>query len=202
MKILYLSTPSFADCDFPLIKEFIRQGHDITYLITLTPYSLKSTLFNIEKQLPCNDIIPASKYKELYIYSEYMNLDKVFIVNRTSPKDSSLNNLKLTLKLYTFIKKGKFDIIHTDCFLKFYDTLLYRYKNKLVQTFHDPFPHSGERSMKSDLFRHLAAKLSKRIILLNEKQKKQFAKLYKININHIDINKLGIYDCIRTFKMQ
>ena len=104
MKILYLSTPSFADCDFPLIKEFIRQGHDITYLITLTPYSLKSTLFNIEKQLPCNDIIPASKYKELYIYSEYMNLDKVFIVNRTSPKDSSLNNLKLTLKLYTFIK--------------------------------------------------------------------------------------------------
>lgn len=76
MKILYLSTPSFADCDFPLIKEFIRQGHDITYLITLTPYSLKSTLFNIEKQLPCNDIIPASKYKELYIYSEYMNLDK------------------------------------------------------------------------------------------------------------------------------
>ena len=202
MKILYLSTPSFADCDFPLIKEFIRQGHDITYLITLTPYSLKSTLFNIEKQLPCNDIIPASKYKELYIYSEYMNLDKVFIVNRTSPKDSSLNNLKLTLKLYTFIKKGKFDIIHTDCFLKFYDTLLYRYKNKLVQTFHDPFPHSGERSMKSDLFRHLAAKLSKRIILLNEKQKKQFAKLYKININHIDINKLGIYDCIRTFKIQ
>ena len=105
MKILYLSTPSFADCDFPLIKEFIRQGHDITYLITLTPYSLKSTLFNIEKQLPCNDIIPASKYKELYIYSEYMNLDKVFIVNRTSPKDSSLNNLKLTLKLYTFYQK-------------------------------------------------------------------------------------------------
>lgn len=202
MKILYLSTPSFADCDFPLIKEFTRQEHDITYLITLTPYSLKSTLFNIEEQLPCNDIIPASKYKELDIYSEYMNLDKVFIVNRTSSKDSSLNNLKLTLKLYTFIKKGKFDIIHTDCFFKFYDILLYRYKDKLIQTFHDPFPHSGEQSTKSNLFRHLAAKLSRRIILLNEKQKEQFAKLYKIDINHININRLGIYDCIHIFKKQ
>ena len=57
--------------------------------------------------------------------------------------------------------------------------------------------------MKSDLFRHLAAKLSKRIILLNEKtEKASLPNCTKININHIDINKLGIYDCIRTFKIQ
>ncbi len=41
MKILYYSSPSFADCDFPLVKEFIRLGHEVAYLINLTPYSLK-----------------------------------------------------------------------------------------------------------------------------------------------------------------
>lgn len=70
MKILYLSTPSFADCDFPLIKEFIRQGHDITYLITLTPYSLKSTLFNIE-----------SNYHAMISYLPQNTKNYIFILN-------------------------------------------------------------------------------------------------------------------------
>lgn len=105
MKILYYSSPSFADCDFPLVKEFIRLGHEVAYLINLTPYSLKSTLFNIEKQLPVNDIIPASSYRELDVYSNYMDMSKVYIVNRTAVKDSSLQNLSITLKLISFIKK-------------------------------------------------------------------------------------------------
>ena len=149
MKILYYSSPSFADCDFPLVKEFIRLGHEVAYLINLTPYSLKSTLFNIEKQLPVNDIIPASSYRELDVYSNYMDMSKVYIVNRTAVKDSSLQNLSITLKLISFIKKGNFDVVHTDCFFRFYDILLYQFKNKLVQTFHDPFIHSGESSYKS-----------------------------------------------------
>ena len=103
MKILYYSSPSFADCDFPLVKEFIRLGHEVAYLINLTPYSLKSTLFNIEKQLPVNDIIPASSYRELDVYSNYMDMSKVYIVNRTAVKDSSLQNLSITLKLISFI---------------------------------------------------------------------------------------------------
>lgn len=96
MKILYYSSPSFADCDFPLVKEFIRLGHEVAYLINLTPYSLKSTLFNIEKQLPVNDIIPASSYRELDVYSNYMDMSKVYIVNRTAVKDSSLQNLSIS----------------------------------------------------------------------------------------------------------
>ena len=152
MKILYYSSPSFADCDFPLVKEFIRLGHEVAYLINLTPYSLKSTLFNIEKQLPVNDIIPASSYRELDVYSNYMDMSKVYIVNRTAVKDSSLQNLSITLKLISFIKKGNFDVVHTDCFFRFYDILLYQFKNKLVQTFHDPFIHSGESSYKKYFF--------------------------------------------------
>ncbi|RHK28044.1 hypothetical protein DW069_25395 [Bacteroides thetaiotaomicron] len=32
-EMLYYSTPSFADCDFPLIKEYMEKGLDVLYLI-------------------------------------------------------------------------------------------------------------------------------------------------------------------------
>ena len=200
MKILYYSSPSFADCDFPLVKEFIRLGHEVAYLINLTPYSLKSTLFNIEKQLPVNDIIAASSYRELDVYSNYMDMSKVYIVNRTAVKDSSLQNLSITLKLISFIKKGNFDVVHTDCFFRFYDILLYQFKNKLVQTFHDPFIHSGESSYKSTFFRKIAIKCIPKIVLLNDGQKDKFAELNHISKSRIYINRLGVYDCINAFK--
>ena len=47
MRLLYYSTPSFADCDFPLIKEYMEKGIDVLYLIKLTPYNCHSTLINI-----------------------------------------------------------------------------------------------------------------------------------------------------------
>ena len=79
MKILYYSTPFFADCDFPLVKALQEEGHDVTYLIALAPYSLKSTLFDIKEQVQENAIIPAICYLELKVYESYMDMSKVYI---------------------------------------------------------------------------------------------------------------------------
>lgn len=57
MKILYYSSPSFADCDFPLVKALQEAGHDVTYIIKLAPYSLKSTL-----------LILKSKYRKIQYF--------------------------------------------------------------------------------------------------------------------------------------
>jgi hypothetical protein len=67
MRILYISTPFFADCDFPLIRTLQDKGVDITYLILLAPYSLKSTLFDIKEQIKETSIFPAMRYQELQI---------------------------------------------------------------------------------------------------------------------------------------
>jgi len=112
MKILYYSTPFFADCDFPLVKALQESGHDVTCLISLAPYSLKSTLFDIKEQIPENDIIPATRYPELKAYEKYMDMSQVYIANRTVRQDSSLQSLMMTGKVVRFIKKGKFDIVH------------------------------------------------------------------------------------------
>ena len=144
MKILFISSPPFADCDFPLIKTLQEAGNDVTYLIHLTPYSLKSTLFNIKKQIKKNAIIPANYYPELKVYEEYMNLNKTFIINQTSKQDSSVSTLCLLIKLISFIYKEKFDIIHTDnIFNAWYILLYYLFRKKLILTVHDPFPHTG-----------------------------------------------------------
>lgn len=200
MKILYISTPSFADCDFPLIKSMMSSGHDVIYLIWLAPYSLKSTLFNIKEMLPEDGILPALDYAELKPYSQYMNMENVYIVNQTSGKDTHPRNLLLTKSVARFIRKGNFDVVHTDCVLSIYRSLLYLCHPHIIQTMHDPFPHSGETGMRKNFFYQICINLSKKIILLNESQRERFIASYKINPKKVYTNRLGSYDCITAFE--
>lgn len=71
MKIVYYSTPSFADCDFPLIREYQKRGIDVYFLIKLTPYNRNSTLINIKEQIPVNGIFKFSEYAESHIFTDY-----------------------------------------------------------------------------------------------------------------------------------
>lgn len=200
MKILYYSTPFFADCDFPLVKALQNAGHDVTYLISLAPYSLKSTLFNVKEQIQENGIIPATRYSELKVYEKYMDMDKVFIVNRTVMQDSSLQSLKMTLKIIRFIKNGNFDVIHTDCMLGMWNLLLYKFfGKKMVLTVHDPFPHTGEITARKSFNYKVAMRMVSQFVLLNNKQKKQFCETYHVLPDQILINRLGVYDNISTF---
>lgn len=200
MKILYYSTPSFADCDFPLIKALQETGHDVTYLIALAPYSLKSTLFDIKEQVPENAIIPAICYPELKVYENYMDMSKVYIVNRTIMQDSSLQALMMALRVTRFIKKGKFDVIHTDCMLGMWNLMLYKlFGKKMVLTVHDPFPHTGEISARKMFNYKMAMQSVHKFVLLNNKQKDKFCETYRVDSKQILINRLGVYDNIRTF---
>lgn len=200
MKILYYSTPFFADCDFPLVKALQEEGHDVTYLIALAPYSLKSTLFDIKEQVPENAIIPAICYPELKVYESYMDMSKVYIVNRTVKKDSSPQALMMALRVTRFIKKGKFDVIHTDCMFGMWNLMLYKlFGKKMVLTVHDPFPHTGEISARKMFNYKMAMQSVHKFVLLNNKQKDRFCETYRVYSKQILINRLGVYDNIRTF---
>lgn len=200
MKILYYSTPFFADCDFPLVKALQEAGHDVTYLIALAPYSLKSTLFDIKEQVQENAIIPATCYSELKVYENYMDMSKVYIVNRTIMQDSSPQALMMTLKVVSFIYKRKFDVIHTDCMLGMWNLILYKlFGKKIVQTIHDPFPHTGEITTRKMFNYKMAMHSVHKFVLLNNKQKTKFCETYQVDSSQILINRLGVYDNISTF---
>lgn len=199
MRLLYYSTPSFADCDFPLIKEYMEKGIDVLYLIKLTPYNCHSTLINIEKQIPINGIFKFSEYAESGIFSDYLDLDKIYVVNQLSPRNFSLSSLILTIKLILFIIRLKVNVLHTTIFCDL-DSFLLFFKKKLVVTLHDPIPHTGEKSSRREIFRRLAIKYSSKIFLLNVIQKNKFIDMYHVDENKVEINRLGVYDSVNVYR--
>lgn len=202
MKLLYYSSTFFADTDFPLIKELQGIGIDVYYLIELAPYSKRSTLIDIKEQINKSAILKASVYKEFGLYGDYINLDKVFVVNRTESSVFSLNNIKLTFKLYSFIKEINPDVIHLIAPLDTFQTILYRFRRKMVLTMHDPFPHTGESNKRKTIFRKLALKLVPQFVLLNEMQKEEFKAVYGIKERQILLNKIGRFDYFDTLSVK
>ncbi|MCM1295735.1 MAG: glycosyltransferase family 4 protein [Muribaculaceae bacterium] len=157
-------------------------------------------MFNIKELIPENAIIPISRYDEFKSYSKYMDMSKVYIVNQTVSKDSSFSAFCLTMKVINFIRKGHYDVIHTDCMLDMWNLLLYPlFRNRFVLTVHDPFPHTGEISFRKNFIYKIACTLVKRFVLLNRKQKDRFCGKYNINPANVLVNQLGVYDNIRAF---
>lgn len=199
MKVLYISTLSFADCDFPLIREYQRKGIDVTYLILLPPFVLKSTLVDIKRQIPQTGIFLATEYSEFKEYEPYMDMSKVYVANRLGRNALSLSYWKYKLDLYLFIRREGFDIIHCDYMLGSGMNFLFKLTPKWIQTIHDPFPHSGETSSRKTKIYNNTISNSDYFVLLNERQKKEFCTYYGVNKERVFINRLGIYDNIKAF---
>lgn len=196
MKILYLSTPSFADCDIPLVRAMQKSGHDVTYLLMLAPHNLQYTIIHIKKLFPQTGVYHSSVYPDLNTFEGYLDMDKFFVANRISNKSYSVSYWKKTLAIYRFIRKNKFDVVHTPCLFGLNRLLLYFTGCKVVTTIHDPFPHTGEMRTTSILSRKIAVRCSAGIALLNNNQKSEFCTFYHVSPNKLCINKLSVYENI------
>ena len=198
MTIVYISLPFYADCDFPLIKELRKQGCKIIHIIPITPQCLKSTLINIPTQNPNPGIFKATLYKEIAIYSDYIDSQDTYVINRPYTSKHIFKRLKSTFQLYRFIKHLNPDFIWTTTPFGISDFMLYLFKNNIL-TIHDPFPHTGEHSIRKYISEKIAFIGFKKLILLNKTQANTFIKTYHIKPSTLLINKLGTYDCITTF---
>lgn len=195
MRIVYYSHPCFADCDFPLIGELQRMGHDVRYYISIASYNKKSTLLNIEKLYPHTGIYLATDiYKEFLDYNQVLDFSNVYVVNQKHKQKYHPANLLLMIRLFINFIFQKPDVIHLTKPPYLAQKLLYFVKSKLVLTVHDPFLHSGMKSTKTERNRQEAFRKIPRLVLLNDKQLSSFASNYKISFNHIFINKLGVYN--------
>ncbi len=199
MKIVYYSSLPFTDCDFPLIKG-LQEEHEIYYVLPINSFQLKSSLINIRKQIKKTGIFNANIYKEFNFYSKYLNLEKVFILNRPHKSVYHIKNIILIIQFIYFLFKIKPQIIHFTLPPNNLELLLYLFfRKKMVLTLHDPFLHSGEKNITREFYRKIAFKLIPKIILLNQSQKIDFIKHYKISTKKIFINQLGNYECINLF---
>lgn len=199
MKILYYSKPCFGDCDFPLLKAMMEQGHDVKVIYNLTPYSLRTTIFNISKQIPKSGIFKAADYPELKAFGDYMPMDNVYISNDPTGR-FCLKSLSLEFKTFLFIRKQKFAVInYVGDPSPLFSFLLWFFRKKLVVTIHDGRPHMGDDSKKSQFVRRLLKTYTKRFLLLNKKENKLFEEGYGINPAYIYNSHLGYYEMLHMY---
>lgn len=199
MKILYYSKPCFGDCDFPLLKAMMEQGHDVKVIYNLTPYSLRTTIFNISKQIPKSGIFKAADYPELKAFGDYMPMDNVYISNDPTGR-FCLKSLSLEFKTFLFIRKQKFDVInYVEDPSPLFSFLLWFFRKKLVVTIHDGRPHKGDDNTKSQFVRRRLKSYVKRFLLLNKKENKLFEEGYGINPAYIYNSHLGYYEMLHMY---
>ena len=197
MKIIYYSSPFFADCDFPLIGELQRKDHDVRYYISIASFSKRSTLIDLKELYPHTGIYPVTEiYKEFNDFHNILNLSHVYVINQKHKQKFHPANLLLMIKLAIHFMMQKPDVIHLTKPPYLTQKLLYLVKKKLVLTVHDPFRHSGYTNKRAERDRRMAFKKIPKLVLLNNRQYSSFASYYHIPNNHIFINKLGMYSSI------
>lgn len=199
MRIAYISSPSFFDCDISLIRELQSKGNDVYWFVKISPYSLKSACVNIETQIPFHGILPASEYSEFSIFGSYLDLSHTYIINDCRGKICR-DTVRLYRELNRKIEDINPDIVH---FVGNPDLLnaatFVRFSKKLVVTVHDPLPHSGEFTVRSEAFKKLLFRLVSRFILLNETMLDSFCGRYHIRKSNVTCSGLGLYDVINLF---
>ena len=195
LRVVYYSSMPFMDCDFPLIREYQRAGADVHYYIPLLPGKGAGPLFRIRQEDPRSAILPCTDYPEFQPFAQYMDLSQTRIVNRRR-RGAHPANLLLYLRLLREWRRLKPDVVHITYPPSGPEILLYLMRKRLTLTVHDPFSHSGEHWSAKERQRRIAFRLIRNLILLNESQRDDFVREYRIR-SRILVNRLGAYDTLR-----
>ena len=157
--IIYYSSPFYADCDFPLIGELQRRGHDVRYYISVASFSKRSTLIDLKELYPHTGIYPAAEiYPEFNEFRHILDLSHVYVVNQKYKQKFHPVNLLLMVRLVLHFLRQKPDVIHLTKAPCLTQKLFYLARKKLVLTVHDPFLHSGHTNKMTERDRRMAFK--------------------------------------------
>lgn len=195
MNIVFYSSIYFTDCDFALIREYQAKGINVTYYIQVIDGRQCGGLLDLRSYNLAPGIYPAKRFAELKIYENYLDLSNTFIVWRR-PRLSDVASWNTYLKLYKAIKRKNPAVLHIAGELGVSESLLYFFRKRIVQTVHDPFMHSGERSSLAEYKRRISYKMVNKLVLLNENQKREFLSTYGISKNKVFSNRLGVYTAL------
>lgn len=198
MRILYYTSTSFSDCDFPLVKALVVNGVDVVFLLHVTPHSVQSPIFKIRSLKERYGIFPAKEYPELDAWREYIDLDKAFIVNDPKGKTARIvSNLLLLHSLRSFVEMVSPDIVHiVETPFLFHNFMVKG--RRAIYTIHDPVPHDDEENVIDEAKRRLSAKRGDSFILLNHFLDNKFCARYGVKKDRLFHSKLGPYECYKN----
>lgn len=199
MRILYYSSPSFGDCDLPLIKALMEKGHEVFVLYCINPHCLKATIFNINKIHPKSGIFPITIYPELMTFQKYLPIDHFYIANEPTGR-FGWSSFKTDMNVLSFFREVQPDVINYVVNPSIFHCLpLWLFRNKIVSIIHDGKPHSGEENKKNEIIRRITTKYIRKFILLNNNEVNVFSNAYHVSKKKIFVSHLGYYDILNLY---
>lgn len=199
MKVIYYTNPFFADCDFPLIKELQDKGIDVRVYMPINNKFRSSSIIEFDKPFTKWGLIKASKIKEMDIYSDCLDLDRLYLI--CGQRNRLWWPFSWLLYIITIIhmKFQNADIFHFTWQLFGFSKLIlkWNFKEKKVLTVHDPLSHSGNDSIEEEKLRIDSFHWADHFILLSQQLADLFAEKYGILKENISFSRLGCYDSYR-----
>lgn len=201
MKVAYISTPHFADCDIPLIGE-LQKKLNLFYFLKVSESTKRLTLIKIESLNKRGGVYPASDFPELAYLANDIDLSKTYIVNLPGKHDWSISNLLTIFRMVCVILHKKINIVHLTWPPRYGEFFTYLLRKRIVITMHDPLPHSSEDTWLNRLHRDVCFRLLNDFILLNETQKEEFIKTYHMGAKRVALSHLSAYTNLQNIKPQ
>lgn len=201
MKVAYISTPHFADCDIPLIGE-LQKKLNLFYFLKVSESTKRLTLIKIESLNKRGGVYPASDFPELAYLANDIDLSKTYIVNLPGKHDWSISNLLTIFRMVCVILQKKINIVHLTWPPRYGEFFTYLLRKRIVITMHDPLPHSSEDTWLNRLHRDVCFRLLNDFILLNETQKEEFIKTYHMGAKRVALSHLSAYTNLQNIKPQ
>lgn len=199
MKVAYISSIAFADLDLSLVQQLSKFA-EVSYYMLVGP-SKKSTAIDLSDVTLLDGITCASSVNKLHVFSQFINLSNTYIVYSSSSKGYSTKNLRMVWLLLYHLKKNEYNIVHLTTAPPYTYWMLYAFRKKMVLTVHDPIPHSSDQSYFTELWRKIAFRAIRNLILLNQSQREPFLKRYKLNEDNkrLFVSSLGPYSYLQLF---
>lgn len=197
MKVIYFGSLSSSDSDFPLLREFQRQGLDVVAYFLLADWNKRKGMIYSDFVFHKDFICKASEVEAFKVYSSYINLDRIFVINSYHYKRYHWQSWLLWIKTLIHMYRQHASLIHFVWPPVKQEKLLYFLRMKKVLTVHDPFPHSSGQTKFNEMNRIEAFKRCDRFVLLNDSMRDDFIAKYKIPGEKILQNKMGEVDIMK-----
>ena len=199
MRILIYSAPFYADSDFPLVKALRSMGHEVCYMLRVAPFMTQSTLLDFVPQDPRCQVLPAAEFPALCQWGEFIDMDHSYVSNYTQEKTGFRSFRLLKEELRTIRAFAPDAVCYMGLPYELHYLLLLAWRKRSTTVMHDPFPHSGDNSLRNRIKRRLLPLFCKHFILLNGRQAPAFAKAFHVAPRRITVSSLGSYQCYRHF---
>lgn len=200
MKIVYFGSTGSTDSDFPLLREFQKQGLDVIAYYVLADWNKNKGLIAADTILKKDCILKANEVDAFKQYDGYLNLNNIYVVNAYHHKRYQWQSWLLWIKFFFHVYKQDANIIHFVWPPSKLEKIMYLLPWKKILTLHDPLPHSSSLSKNNEKNRIKAFSKCDKIVLLNETLRKEFMCTYNIGESKLYFNKMGEFDYLSMIK--